>query len=129
MLGNPERPRLVDSLRAQLRFVQHLNHDPVRVGAVKGRAAVTMDLKRVNDRHALRLEFVLQLFDPLDGVDHEAQMIELLFRRARREVLRHFMERNIVAAGGKIHVLGVRLPDNIHAENILIEALGPRDIS
>ncbi len=39
------------------------------------------------------------------------------------------MERNIVAAGGKIHVLRVRLPDNLHAENILIEALGPRYVS
>src|SRR4030095_16152528 len=36
------------------------------------------------------------------------------------------MERNIVAAGGKINVLRVWLPDNLHAESILIEALGPR---
>src|SRR6266550_2084359 len=56
-------------------------------------------------------------------------MIELLFWRARREALRNLMERNIVAAGGKIHVLRVRLPDNLHAEKILIEALGPRYVS
>src|SRR5215813_8823001 len=48
-------------------------------------------------------------------------MIELLFCRARRKALRHFMERNIIAPGGKIDILWVRLPDNLHAENILIE--------
>src|SRR5262245_50197142 len=55
-------------------------------------------------------------------------MIELLFCRARRKALRHFVERNIVAPGGKIDVLWVRLPDNLHAENILIETFRPPSV-
>src|SRR5262249_60998191 len=56
-------------------------------------------------------------------------MIELLFCRAHHEALRHFMEGNIVTAGGKIDVLRVRFPDNLHAENILIETFRPPNVS
>ena len=39
------------------------------------------------------------------------------------------MERNIVAAGRKINILRVWFPDNIHAEDILIEALRLRQVA
>src|SRR5262245_46649072 len=55
-------------------------------------------------------------------------MIELLFWAARLKALRHFMERNVVAPRGKIDILWVRLPDHLHAENILIETLGPPNV-
>src|SRR5262245_27240276 len=55
-------------------------------------------------------------------------MIELLFWSARVKALGHFMERNVIAPGGKIDILWVRLPDNLHAENILIETLRPPNV-
>src|SRR5262245_34712702 len=55
-------------------------------------------------------------------------MIELLFWSARLKALRHFMERNVVAPGGKIDVLRVWFPDNLHAENVLIETFRPPNV-
>ena len=77
-------------------FIEHLDNDPIRIGTVKGRAAVTMDFEGVNDLHAFRLELLLKLFDPVDSRYDEAQMIELLFRSTLGKVLRHFMERDII---------------------------------
>ena len=58
-LGLETPTRLADPLGAQLRFVQHLNHDAFRVGAIKGRATVTMDFERIDDLHTFRVEFLL----------------------------------------------------------------------
>jgi len=46
-------------LLAQRRLVEHLNHDPIRVGAIKRRAAVTVNLERMDNFYRLRNELLL----------------------------------------------------------------------
>jgi hypothetical protein len=80
-----------------------LNDHTVRIGAVKGRASVSMYLKRINDRHAARAEVNLEIPHPLDAFDHEAEMIEFAVASTSFD-LGHFMYGNVVAARGKINV-------------------------
>jgi hypothetical protein len=80
-----------------------------------------MNLEWMDKGDALAHEFLFQLPHPVDALDEEAEMIELSFLSGPSEAIGHFMERQIVAAGGKISVLGIRLPDRCHAEHILIK--------
>ena len=66
---------------------------------------------------------------PVDAFDDKAEMIELSFLSGPSEAIGNFMERQIVAAGGKINVLGIRLPDHFHAEHFLIKTFRARQVA
>src|SRR5919108_1796165 len=106
-----------------MRLIEHLNHDTVRIGAVKRSAPIPVDLKRMYDPDALGAEFLLQLFDPLDALDDKAQMIELLFGETRGILSGYLVERNIVITRRQINVSRIRLPDNVHTQKVLVEGL------
>jgi hypothetical protein len=90
--------RSFDPLHAQMRLVKHLDHDAVGVRAVKRRAAVAVRFERVNDAHPLGNKLLFQFFYSLGAFDDEAQVIQLLFFRGRREICRDTVDRNVVAA-------------------------------
>ena len=75
-----------------------MDHDPVGIGAIERGAAVAMNFEWMDDRDAARNEVLFKLFDSLDALDDEAEMIELSFLRARGEVRGNLMECDIVAA-------------------------------
>src|SRR5262245_41084308 len=66
-----------DRLQAQGRLEEDLNQYPVRIGAVKGRAAVTMNFKRMDNRNSVGAKFRFQFFDSLNGFDDKSQVIKL----------------------------------------------------
>ena len=68
-------------------FIEHLNNDPVRIGAIKRSAAIAVYLERVNDSNAAGAEDFFQFFHLVDRFDDKSQVIQLLFRSARRKVL------------------------------------------
>jgi hypothetical protein len=88
-----------------------------------------VNFKRVDDGYALGAEFGFELLDARDAFDHEAQVIQLAFFRGFEEIFRYLVEGDVVAAGREIGVLRIRLPNHIHAKNLLIEFFRARDIS
>ena len=88
-----------------------------------------MNLEWMDKGYALANEFPLQFPHPVDAFDDKAEMIELSFLGGPREAIGNFMERQIVAAGGKINVLGIRLPDHFHTEHILIKTFRARQVA
>src|ERR671918_1145376 len=111
----------LDRLRTQLRLVKHLNHDTIRIGAVKRRAAIAMDLEWMDDGHAGRAKLLFEFLHALDAFDDEAQMIELPFFGRFQEIVGYFMDSDVVAAGREINILRVGLPNHVHTEDLLIE--------
>src|SRR4029077_15353428 len=81
------RRYLVDFLRAQMGFIEHLNNDPVRIAAIKRSAAIAVYFERVNDPNAAGAEGFFQFFHLVDRFDDKSQVIQLLFRSARHKVL------------------------------------------
>src|SRR5581483_6150903 len=73
-------------------------------------------------------ELALELFYPLDAFDQKAQVIQLLLLRARGKFARHAVDREVVPARGKIHVLGIGLPDHVHTEDFLVEFFCARHV-
>lgn len=120
---------LADLLRTKGRLKEHLNDNTVRIGTVKRRAAVAVNFKWVYDGHTLGAKLSLKLLHPLDALDHKPKMVKLPFLRALEETVRHFMNRDVVASRGEINILRIRLPDDIHAEDIPIESFRPRGIA
>src|ERR1044071_8938608 len=102
-------------------FVEHLNHDAVRIRTVERCASIAMDLEGMHNDNAARAKFVLELFYPIGSFDYKSQMIKLLFRGAREKLFGDLMEREIIAAGREIDVFRIRLPDHIHAEELSIK--------
>ncbi len=88
-----------------------------------------MNLEWMDKGYALADEFPLQLPHPVDAFNDKAEMIELSFLSGPSEAIANFMERQIVTAGGKVNVLGIRLPDHFHAEHILIKAFRARQVA
>jgi hypothetical protein len=110
-----------------VRLVKHLDDDPVRVGAVKRRAPVTVGLERLDDLDSIGAEFLFEVPDARGALDDKTQMIERATARSIRR-RRCFMERQIVAAGRKIDVLQIGLPDDLHPEALPIKLLGAADV-
>ena len=118
---------LADLLRAERRFVKHLNDYAVGICAIERCAAVSMHFEWMNNLHSARAEFRFKFLDPLDAFDDETQMVKLSLLGGLEEIFRHFMDRDVVAPGRKINVPWIRLPNYVHAENVLIEFYRPRD--
>ncbi len=103
--------------------------DAVRIGAVEGGAAIAMNFKWVDYGNAGTTELFFKLLNPLDALDDEAEMVQVLLGCGRGEARRHLMQRDIVVAGREINIFWVRFPNHIHAEHIFIKALRLRYIS
>jgi len=67
-------------------------------------------------------EFRFQLFDAFDTFHDEAKMVKLCLLCILKKVFRRLMNGYVVAAGRKIDVLRVGLPDHVHAQNFLIKS-------
>ncbi len=83
---------------AQLRFVEHLDDDAVRIGAVEGGAAIAMNFKWMDDGNAGRTKLLFELFNALDTFYDEAYMVEVLLRCYSGKAGRYLVQSNIVVA-------------------------------
>src|SRR5919109_3194346 len=110
-----------DFLPTQVRLVEHLDHDAIRVSAIKGGAAVSVNLEGLKNPDALDTKFRFQFFDSLDSLNDESEMIELLFGETGGIWVGYLMKRHIVTTRGEIDVLCIWFPDDVHAEKFLIK--------
>ncbi len=115
--------RSIRRFLAQLRFIKHLDDDAVGIGAVEGGAAIAMNFKWVNYGSAGGAELFFKLFNPLDALDDEAEMVQVLLRCYSRKAGGYLVQSNIVAAGREIDIFWVGFPNHIHAKHVLIKAL------
>ena len=103
--------------------------DAVGIGAVEGGAAIAMNFKWVDYGNAGTTELFFKLLNPLDALDDEAEMVQVLLRCYACKAGGYLVQSKIVVAGREIHILWVRFPNHIHAEHIFIKALRLRYIS
>jgi len=75
----------LDRLPAQLGFIEQLNEDAIRIGTVKRRTAVAVNLKWMHNRYAFRDKLLLKRPHPLEILDDKSQVIELSFFGSLRE--------------------------------------------
>ena len=104
--------------------MDHLDHDPVRIGEIKRTRPVAMSFDFANDLGAVLLNPGVPLIDGFGRGKRKPKMVEQLGGGFSRRT-RNPMDRQIVqATAGEIDVLGVGLPFELHLKDIHIEFLG-----
>ena len=103
--------------------------DAVGIGAVEGGAAIAMNFKWVDYGNAGTTELFFKLLNPLDALDDEAEMVQVLLGCYSGKAGGYLVQSDIVIAGREINIFWVRFPNHIHAEHIFIKVLRLRYIS
>lgn len=118
--SQPLRRGLLPRKPADWRVINDLHGIAIGIEAVKAASTIAMGFRRRFNSHIIRHQKLMPRIDLFGRVDNETDVVEPLLRGFANAAVKT-MKRQIVVAGRQVHIVGVRIPLDLHAEQFGIE--------